>query len=128
MGTDEKPFFADGSIVGDYTPLFKYWGIVKGKDKKRFDAAFLTPEDFDTVKEIVEAKGKISIAEVLEELRKRFINRIDPEAAVEALREAYGATVDAETAVDRIAFIMAGWLLEAARSTGIINYSEVPSK
>ncbi len=124
MNKDEKPFFADGSIVGDYKPLIKYWEILKRKHREKLDEAFLTREDFEEIKRIIYEKKKMNIVELLTILKNRFKPRIDREVAVEALKEVYGTTVDPETAVDRIASIMAGWLIEASKNTGIVRFSK----
>ncbi len=124
MNKDEKPFFADGSIVGDYKPLIKYWEILKRKHREKLDEAFLTREDFEEIKRIIYEKKKMNIVELLTILKNRFKPRIDREVAVEALKEVYGTIVDPETAVDRIASIMAGWLIEASKNTGIVRFSK----
>ncbi len=124
MNKDEKPFFADGSIVGDYKPLIKYWEILKRKHREKLDEAFLTREDFEEIKKIIYEKKKMNIVELLTILKNRFKPRIDREVAVEALKEVYGTIVDPETAVDRIASIMAGWLIEASKNTGIVRFSK----
>ncbi len=124
MNKDEKPFFADGSIVGDYKPLIKYWEILKRKHREKLDEAFLTREDFEEIKKIIYEKKKMNIVELLTILKNTFKPRIDREVAVEALKEVYGTIVDPETAVDRIASIMAGWLIEASKNTGIVRFSK----
>lgn len=123
MSEDEKPFFADGSIVGDYKPLIKYWEILKKRSRKKLDEAFLKREDFEEIRRIVYEKKKVNMIELLTILKNRFKPRIDSDVAVEALKEVYGVSVDPETAVDRIASIMAGWLIEASKNTGIIKYA-----
>jgi len=117
---DELPFFANGSLVGDYKPLRKYWEILR---KKGFDLdnAFLKREDFEYLDRRVKENPGIDVASLINELTQYFMDRIVPEAAVEACREAYGVSFDRDTAVKKIAYIMAGWLIEAGKNTGILS-------
>ncbi len=115
--TGEKPLLADGSIVGDYSPLLAYWRKAKEKDRRLAEKALLRREDFEYLDRIVEdSSGKISVAEALSRLKAYFAERIDAELAVEAVREAYRVeSIDEGEARRIIAGIMAGWLIEASR-------------
>ncbi len=116
----DKPFFADSSIVGDYTPLIKYWELLK-KEKRNIDDALLKPSDFKYIEQLVKEQGRISLAELLEKLTEYFYDRIDPDIASRALEEAYNVKTELEHARRIIARIMAGWLIEASNNTGILR-------
>lgn len=116
----DKPFFADSSIVGDYTPLIRYWELLK-KEKRNIDDALLKPSDFKHVEQLIKEQGRISLAELLEKLTEYFYDRIDPEIATRALEEAYNVETELEYARRIIARIMAGWLIEASNTTGILR-------
>ena len=116
----DKPFFADSSIVGDYTPLIRYWELLK-KEKRNIDNALLKPSDFKYIEQLIKEQGRISLAELLEKLTEYFYDRIDPEIATRALEEAYNVETELEHARRIIARIMAGWLIEASNTTGILR-------
>lgn len=117
----DLPFFADASIVGDYRPLKKYWEILRKKGSS-LDQAFLNRRDFDHLSEVVMFNPGIDLESLLNMFTSWFIERIDCEAAVEAYREVYGIELDKEEARKGIARILAGWLIEAGRSVGILKY------
>lgn len=116
----DKPFFADSSIVGDYTPLIRYWEILK-KEKRNIDDALLKPSDFKYIEQLIYEHDRISLAKLLENLTEYFYERIDPEIAARALEEVYNVKVELEHARRIIARIMAGWLIEASNNTGILR-------
>ncbi len=119
------PFFADGSIIGDYKPLFIYWRILREKGRNDLlDKAFLKREDFELVNRLVEERGRISLRELIDELTERFMDRVDPDIAMKAFTEVYGVSIDREYARRRIAYILAGWLIEASKNTGILKISK----
>ena len=114
---EDKPLLADGSIVGDYRPLLAYWRKAKEKDRRLAEKAILEARDFERLDRLVSGSGgRISVAEAREKLRTYFAERIDPRIAAEAVREAYGVEEGLDEARSLIADIMAGWLIEAAKS------------
>lgn len=119
---DEIPFFADKSVVGDYSPLYAYWKIMKEK-KKPVDESLLKPGDFVYLKELIEKEQKVNLAVLLEQLSDYFIVRIDCDVAKEAYKRAYSVELDKEDACRRLAKILAGWLIEASKNTGLIKLS-----
>lgn len=118
---DSLPFFADSTIVGDYKPLIKYWELVRF-DRELLDKAFLNRSDFEYLKEVVESNPGISVAELLDLLINRFIPRINCEYARKAYVEIYSIDTSEIEACRNIAKILAGWLVEAGRNTGILKY------
>jgi hypothetical protein len=120
---DEKPFFADKTIVGDYKPLINYWKKLREMGES-IDDALLKPQDFKRIGEIIKTRGRISLDELLSILTEYFIKRIKCNVASEVLKELYGVDIDQKYACRKIASILAGWLIEASKNTGLlkINY------
>lgn len=118
-----RPLLADGSIVGDYEPLFKYWEKAKKRGRGEEGNVVLRGEDFEKLEQLLrDSEGRISLADALEELALYFVSRVDPELAREAVEEAYGvAGYDSESARRIIARILAGWLIEAAKTWGTLR-------
>ena len=114
------PLLGDGSIVADYSLLYSYWEALRRRGGSVEDAV-LKREDFEKLREIVERHSGLSLERLLEMLTEEMLRRVDREAAIEAAREAYGVDMDAETAARRVARIMAGWLVEAGKQTGILR-------
>ncbi|BEP16871.1 hypothetical protein PYJP_02230 [Pyrofollis japonicus] len=116
-GGKKRPLFATGEVVGDYEPLYKYWEEAGQKASE----SVLSAKDFEELRRIVVDQGVRRLDELLEKLKQVFRNRVDPEAARRALSKYYGVEVDTETAVDRVAGILAGWLVEAATEWNILS-------
>ncbi len=113
--------FANGTIVSDYEPLFRYWEIARKRGREDLvDKAMLENTDFDYIRRMV-LEQALNLLEVLDRLEEYFIDRIDPEIAVKALEETLGIELELEEARRRLARILAGWLLEAAQTWGIIR-------
>ena len=123
MGKErDKPFLADGSLVEDYTLLFNYWEIAKAKDLSIAEKAILSHKDFNELERIVNIFRGHSIVELINYFKNSMKNRIDPKIAVEAYKKTYGVEVEENIAVDKLATILASWLMEAARQLKIISY------
>ncbi len=119
---EEKPFLANGSLVGDYRPLLMYWRLAKEKSREVVEKSMLTHSDFRELEQLVSSYCGHSIVELIDYFKNRFRDRVDPEIAVEALYRVYGVRVSSSEAVDKIASIIASWLLEAGRILNIISY------
>ena len=123
MGKErDKPFLADGSLVEDYTLLFNYWEIAKARDVSIAEKAVLSHKDFNELERIVNIFRGHSIVELINYFKNSMKNRIDPKIAVEAYKKTYGVEVEENIAVDKLATILASWLMEAARQLKIISY------
>jgi len=123
MGKDrDKPFLADGSLVEDYTLLFNYWEIAKARDVSIAEKAVLSHKDFNELERIINIFHGRSIVELINYFKNSMKNRIDPKIAVEAYKKTYGVEVEENIAVDKLATILASWLMEAARQLKIISY------
>ncbi len=114
------PLLGDGSVVSDYTLLYEYWEALRRQGKDT-DTAVLQRSDFDKLREIIEREGGMSLEELLERLSEHLLPRIDREAAREAATRTYGVDMDSDTAARRVARIMAGWLVEAGKQTGMLR-------
>lgn len=120
MSENEIPFFADASIVGDYKPLYRYWEILKKKNLSP-DKAILNQDDFRFLEEIIKSTPGLSLEDLLNMLINRFIDRIDCRIAVEAYKETYNIDLSEDEACNNLARILAGWLIEAGKNTGILK-------
>ena len=114
------PLLGDGSIVGDYTLLYNYWEVLREKGGN-IDDAVLRREDFDLLRDLVERHSGSTLDRLLDRLTEEMLKRIDREAAIEAARRTYGVELDAEAAARRVARMMAGWLVEAGKNTGMLR-------
>ncbi len=113
--------FASGTIVSDYEPLFRYWEIARREGREDLvDKAMLENRDFDYIRKMI-LEQALNLLEVLDRLEEYFIERVDPGIAVKALEETLGIELELEEARRRLARILAGWLLEAAQTWGIIR-------
>ncbi len=115
---ERRPLLADGSIVGSYEPLYSYWEVAR---EKGVEEVTITGEDLEFVEKLVESAGRLRLLEVREMLVKKFIPRVNPEVAEEAYKR-LGFNFTREEARRRIAEILAGWSLEAARNLNIVSF------
>ncbi|MET1100899.1 MAG: hypothetical protein ABWW69_00240 [Pyrodictiaceae archaeon] len=118
MGTSSLPYFATGELVGDYSLLYAYWRKAGNKAER----AVLRSEDFERLRLIVEREGVERLDELWEKLTDYFMDRVDGNAAVEAVKERIGVVVDAYTARRMIARILAGWLIEAGKQWKLYSF------
>lgn len=114
---ERRPLLANGSIVGSYKPLYRYWELAR---RRGAEEAAITGEDLEEVRRAVELRGRVSLLELREELVRRFLPRVDPEIAREAY-EGLGWRLTSAEARRRIAEILAGWALEAAKNLNMIS-------
>lgn len=125
QGRRRLPLFADGSVVGDYEPLFYYWEIARRQGREDVvEKSMLSRDDFRFIERLVEEE-RIALTRLLNVLEDYYVLRVDPEVAREAYREAYGVDLGSEDARRRIARILAGWLIEAARQWGKIRFTRL---
>ena len=117
----KKPLLANGSIVGDYDPLFKYWEMAKKIDKSIAENATLRNEDFNYLLKILSRRKTVKLIELLDELEEYMLNRVNAEIAAKALKEIYNVEYSLENARRRIARILAGWLIEASNIWGDVR-------
>ena len=115
-----RPFFASNKLVKDYEPLRRY--LEKTKGTEHYDKAFISEEDFKKLKEL--AHGK-KLGELWDELTELMKKRVDPQLAYEVLRESGYEVQSPEEAQERMARILAGWLIEAGEEWGTIKFRDV---
>ncbi|HIQ03076.1 MAG TPA: hypothetical protein EYH40_01500 [Desulfurococcales archaeon] len=115
------PLLADGSIVGDYEPLFRYWEKAKVKDRRLAENVTLKSEDFKYLNSLIEHARRINLLDLMETLTNHFIDRVEGTIAVETYKELLGLELEVSEAKRRIARILAGWLIEAGRQWGIVK-------
>jgi len=117
----ERPPWASGKIVQDYRPLYAYWRLARRRGREDLvESAMLRDEDFRELRRLVSG-GSSRAVDLVEELAGILEERVDPDVAVDALREVFGVDFDRETARRRIALILAGWLVEAGEEWGILK-------
>lgn len=115
--TGRKPLLADGSIVKDYEPLYRYWEAAR---RRGLEEVTIGRGELDLVERRVREAGRLSFLELREELLKQLLQRVDESAAEEAYRS-LGIPLPPAEAKRKIAEILAGWALEAAQTLGIIQ-------
>jgi hypothetical protein len=111
------PLLATGEIVEDYSLLYAYWD----EAGNRAEEAILRREDFDELRKLVEA-GVTRLDTLMEALAGRYVKRIDTDAAVRAVERVYGVRLEGSEAARRVAAVLAGWLVEAASTWGMVRY------
>jgi len=110
-----RPLFATGEVVSDYGLLFAYWQ----RAGSRAGDSVLTNEDFEELRRLALEGVRLDV--MIERLMARFRPRIVVQAAVEAVRDYYGAELPPREAVDHVARLLAGWLIEAGTQWNIIR-------
>lgn len=115
----KRPLLADGSIVKDYTPLFIYFSKLtsKGLEVKDF---IISNNDLKFLEEIV-SRGALPLQDLINRLIEYFTPRVKDNIAKEAVSEYLGIEVTKDFAVHYISKILAGWLIEAGKTLGILN-------
>ena len=111
------PFFATGEIVGDYGLLYAYWRHAG----PRGEESILREEDFQHLRSLLREEGGARLDALLEKLRVHFRGRVDAGAAAKAVEEYYRAKLPPEEARDRVAELLAGWLIEAGSRWGLLR-------
>jgi len=117
----KMPLLADGTIVGDYNPLMKYLEKLRNTKPGEYSRNLPCKEDFEFVRDFVSRKGKARLDELIDLLALRVYERVDGEVAVQAYLETYNVRLEPEDAKERIAKIMAGWIVEASKNLGYIK-------
>ncbi len=123
MERDEsrKPLLASGKVVGSYRLIFEYSRAYKQRKGSDKEPELLMSKDFSHLMKLVE-QGVTSLDKLLSELKNYYRDRVDPSIALEAYLNAMGLDkADPVEAVDAIAAVLAGWLVEAAETLGIIK-------
>lgn len=110
------PPFATGKIVSDYSPLFKYWRQAASEGRQDLvDKSMLNEDDFEFVRRLVKDTASLTLLELMDALKNRFEDRVDPGVASRALG------VPEDVAVEVMTSTLAGWLVEAAESFKMVS-------
>ncbi|RLE82580.1 MAG: hypothetical protein DRJ51_01070 [Thermoprotei archaeon] len=112
-----RPLLANGCIVKDYEPLYKYWEVA---EKRGVEKATIRSEDVEYVKKVVEASGRVSLLELKRTLSFMMLDRVNGEIAKEAYTM-LGLELNEREAREKLADILAGWLLEACLTLNVIS-------
>jgi hypothetical protein len=124
MSSSWAPPFASREVISDYEPLRAYLEVARRKGREDLiEKVLLKQEDFLFLSTMV-GRG-LSLLEVISELKSRLMERVDGEVAREAFNT-IGLDVGSELARERLAYILAGWLLEAGKHWGILTFKKLP--
>ena len=111
-----RPPFATGRLVSDYGPIYRYWEALRAKGRQDLlERATLSEDDFGFVDRLVRSTPSMTLLELIDALKVRFRERVDPAIASEALG------MDPEAAVEVLTSILAGWLVEAAEGFKVLG-------
>ena len=112
-------FMASGKLVKNYSLLIRYFEVLTqiGIDRS---LSVPTSSDIEFVVNLIKEQN-VSLLDALSMLMRRFIPRVNAEAARRAFEEVYGEKVDDLVAVDMVAKDLAGWTLEIAENMGLIK-------
>jgi propanediol dehydratase large subunit len=119
-----SPPFASRELINDYESLRVYLEIAKSRGREDLvERALLSQEDFTLLSDL--AKRGLSVLDLMEALKSRFMERVDGDIAREAFK-ALGLNVSSDFARERLAYILAGWLLEAGKHWRILSFKGLP--
>ncbi|UXD22630.1 hypothetical protein IPA_06825 [Ignicoccus pacificus DSM 13166] len=117
-----KPTFASKKLIKDYEPLRYYLELVKGTEW--YDKAFLSRQDFEELVKEAKDLSTGKLGELWDKLTEKFMERIEPEKALQALKDAGYEVKSPEEARKRLAQILAGWLIEAGEEWDLIKFKD----
>lgn len=112
-----KLMLSSGKVFGNYSLLEKYLEVCP--EEKR-TGSLPNSSDIELVKYLV-SRGAAPLDRLLEELVKRFKDRVDPQCCVRASREVLGMDLAEDQASQLVATQLAGWTLEIAEALGIVR-------
>lgn len=115
---EEKPPFADKTIVGNYKPFMRYIALAKSKG---IDVSnIVIREDLDELEKLLE-RGVNNLSDLIEYLSRKIVNRIDCELARDVYREVYGIDYIGVDACNMLAKLISGYVIELAKNLGIVK-------
>jgi len=114
------PLLATGKLGADYNFIKIYYetALEKGVSPEKI---ILNSEDLIYLKTLVENTSSRDLGTIIDVLSKRFIDRIDPLIAKEAIEKYLNTKIDPEVAVNMIARVIAIWCIEAGEMLGYIK-------
>lgn len=115
---EEKPPFADRSVVGDYRPLLRYIKLAKSRN---IDVSgIIVKEDLNELENILET-GTVSLDTLINSLSQKVLNRINCELAREVYKDLHGVDYGEEDACRILAKVISGYIIELAKNLGIVK-------
>lgn len=103
----------------DYEVLRLYWEEARNAGREDLvDASILTEEDFRFV-EREASRSSRSLYELMSIASERFRSRVSGDIASRAFAR-LGVALSEEEAAERLAWVLAGWLIEASKEFRII--------
>ncbi len=120
---ERKPLLASGKIIENYSLLFEYCRIHEKEKGVRAEDILLNRRDFDYIRKLVQ-EGVRNVGELLSRLAYYYKSKIDSNIAVKAYANTYNIDVNEvskDIAVNELARILAGWLIEASENLGILE-------
>jgi hypothetical protein len=113
-------FMASGKLLKDQKLLVKYFDYLEkmGIDKS---TSIPSTEDLDFLRKAV-YEGRLNLLEALTMLKRRFVHRVNREAAVKAVQDILGEGVGEDLAVEMVARDLAAWTLEIAEILGLLKF------
>ncbi len=116
MGSSTKLFLLSRRVFKDYSLLERYFEVC-GEEAS---TSIPTPADVEYVKYLV-SRGSTSLEYVLNELKKKLLDRVNVSCSLRAAREVLGIDLPESHAVALVSVQLAGWILEIAEALGIIK-------
>ncbi|MEM2006673.1 MAG: hypothetical protein QW154_03470 [Sulfolobales archaeon] len=116
----KKLMLSSGKIFGNYSLLEKYLEVCQEKNVESLPNS----SDIEFVKYIA-SRGPASLDRFLEELVRRFKQRVDPACSVRASKEVLSMELTEDHASQLVATQLAGWTLEIAEALGVIKLKKL---
>lgn len=112
---------SSGKVFKDYTLLERYLELCSESERVR---SLPNSSDIEFVKYLVSRKAG-TLHDFLEELSRRFLDRVSPARSVDAVRSVLGMDIPEDQAVQLISTQLAGWTLEIAEALGVIKLRQL---
>ena len=114
---EERPMLATGKIVQDYRPLIKYLELISEDERTK---VLPRSSDIEMVRALVE-QGYVTLEEILGQVIQVVKDRFDPALSCRVIEEVLGLELEENEAVNYLAKLLAGWIIEIAERLGVIN-------
>ncbi|WP_448578031.1 hypothetical protein [Thermosphaera sp.] len=114
------PFMASGKIVNSYELLYKYYDACRGL--KGMDCGPIpSSEDLKELETLVKQEEAANLGTLIDYFSNKYMEKIQDAPAQMACRGFYGRDVDMTHCRNKIAQLIALWLIEIADNLGIIS-------
>jgi len=108
---------SSGKVFKDYTLLEKYLELCSEDERVR---SLPSSADIEFVKYLASRKDG-TLHDFLEELSRRFLDRVSPARSADAVRSVLGMDMSGDQAAQLVSAQLAGWTLEIAEALGVIK-------